>query len=91
MSFGGHGPLVNMNLSNFCRIKVAVPKWWTAMQWRGIMVKWLKWLGYGAEFRLKVISSRLSFAMRQLENSVNPAVNGYQRRGISCAQDTVGL
>ena len=41
------------------------------------MVKWLELLNYGAESRRKVVSSRLGFAMRQLENSVNPAVNGY--------------
>ena len=40
------------------------------------MVKWLERLDYGAESRHKVVSSRLGFAMLQLENSVNPAVNG---------------
>ena len=29
--------------------------------------------GYGAESRRKVVSSRFGFAMRRLENSVNPA------------------
>ena len=43
----------------------------------GAMVDWLEWLGYDAESCCKVVSSRLGFAMRQLENSVNPAVNGY--------------
>ena len=34
------------------------------------MVEWLEWLGYtcSAENRRKVVSSRLGFAMRQLEN-----------------------
>ena len=41
------------------------------------MVEWLEWLGYGAESRRKVMSSRLGFAMQRLENSVNPAVNRY--------------
>ena len=36
---------------------------------RGTMVEWLQWLGYGAESRLKVVSSRLGFALPQLENS----------------------
>ena len=73
---------------------------------RGAVVKWLEWLGYGAESRKRVVSLRLGLAMRQLENSVNPAVNGYlfelgknkAAKGegwaspfISCAQDTMGL
>ena len=41
------------------------------------MVEWLERLDYGAESRLKFLRSRLAFAMRRLENSVNPAVNGY--------------
>ena len=41
------------------------------------MVEWLEHLDYGAESRRKVVSSRLSFAVRRLENSVDPAVNGY--------------
>ena len=71
------------------------------------MVEWWERLGYGAESRCKIVSSRLGFAMRRLENSINPAVNGYlfselvkdkEAKGerwappfISCAQDTVGL
>ena len=35
------------------------------------MIEWLEWLDYGAESRRKVLSSRLGFAMRRLENSVN--------------------
>ena len=35
---------------------------------RGAVVKWLGWLGYRAESRQKVVSSRLGFAIRQLEN-----------------------
>ena len=38
---------------------------------------WLERLDYGAESRRKAVNSRLGFAMRRLENSVNPAVNGY--------------
>ena len=34
------------------------------------MVKWLERLDYGAESRHKVVSSRLGFAMQQLENSL---------------------
>ena len=34
-------------------------------------------LDYGAESRRKVMSSRLGYAMWRLENSVNPAINGY--------------
>ena len=41
------------------------------------MVYWLERLDYGVESRRKVVSSRLGYAMRRLENSVNPAVNGY--------------
>ena len=33
------------------------------------MVEWLERLSYGAESRRKLVSSRLSFAMRRLENS----------------------
>ena len=70
------------------------------------MVEWLEWLDYGAEGRRKVVSSRLGFAMRRLENSVNPAEmgtffelgkakaakgEGWAPPFISCAQDTVGL
>ena len=33
------------------------------------MVEWLEQLDYGAESRRKVVSSRLFFAMRRLENS----------------------
>ena len=43
----------------------------------GVVVEWLERLDYGAESRRKVVSSRLGSAMRRLENSVNPAVNGY--------------
>ena len=46
---------------------------------RGAVIEWLERLNYGAE-------SRREFeAGRRLENSVNPAVNGY------LFQDTVGL
>ena len=45
---------------------------------RGVVVKWLERLDYGAKSCRKVVSSRLGFAMRRLENSLcNPAVNGY--------------
>ena len=44
---------------------------------RNVVVEWLELLDYGAESPRKVMSSRLGFAMQQLENSVNPAVNGY--------------
>ena len=37
---------------------------------RGIVFDWLERLDYGAESRRKVVSSRLGFAMRQLENSL---------------------
>ena len=37
---------------------------------RGAVVEWLERLGYGAESRRKVVSSRLGFAMRRLENSI---------------------
>ena len=40
-------------------------------------MEWLQGLGYYAESRRKVVSSRLGLTMRRLENSVNPAVNGY--------------
>ena len=39
-------------------------------QKRGAVVEWLEQLEYGAESRRKVVSSRLGFAMRQLENSL---------------------
>ena len=41
------------------------------------MVEWLKRLDYSTESRRKVVSSKLGFAMRRLENSVNLAVNEY--------------
>ena len=41
------------------------------------MVEWLEQLDYGAESRRKVVSSRLGFAIRRLEISINRAVNGY--------------
>ena len=44
--------------------------------WAVWMVEWLERLDYGAESRRKVVSSRLGFAMRRLENFVTPAVNG---------------
>ena len=44
------------------------------------MAEWVEWLDYGAESGRKVVSSRLGFAMRRLENSVNPAVKGYLLR-----------
>ena len=37
---------------------------------RGAVVEWLVRLGYGAESRRKVVSSRLGFAMRRLKNSL---------------------
>ena len=37
---------------------------------RRAVVEWLEWLGYGAESRRNVMSSRLSFAIRRLENFV---------------------
>ena len=69
------------------------------------MVEWLERLHYGTESRRKVVSSRLGFAKRRLENSVSLAVNGYLFQlgkakivigegwapFISCAQDTMGL
>ena len=77
------------------------------MPQRGALVEWLERLGYGTESYCKVVSLRLGFTLRQLENSVNQAVNGYlfSNKGrqkaekgegwallfISCAQDTVGL
>ena len=40
------------------------------------VAEWLERLGYAAESRRKVVSSRLGFAMRRLKTlSVNPAVN----------------
>ena len=53
-----------------------------AIRWfymRGAVVEWLERLVYGAESRCEVVSSRLRFAMRRLENSfsVNLKVNGY--------------
>ena len=36
------------------------------------MVEWVERLDYGAESRRKVVSSRLDFAMRRLENSLCP-------------------
>ena len=37
---------------------------------RGAAVEWLERLGYGAEKRRKVVSSRLGFAIRRLESSL---------------------
>ena len=64
------------------------------------MIEFLEQLDYGAASRRKVVSSRLGFAMRQLENSLCrpssewiPFVNWgriRQRKG-EAAQDTVGL
>ena len=69
-------------------------------------MEWLEWLVYGAESHRKVVSSRLGFAIRQPEYSVNPAVNGNfielgkdkaaKGEGLappfnSCNQDTMGL
>ena len=72
---------------------------------RGTVVECLKQLGYGAESRRKFVSSRLGFAMRQLENSLSTQqemgtffelVKDKAARGegwappfTSCAQDTV--
>ena len=39
------------------------------------MIEWLERIGYGAESSRKVVSSRLGFAIRRLENSL------YQHRG----------
>ena len=62
-------------------------------------------LGNGTESRRKVVSARLGFAIRSVENSVNPTVNGYRFESgkdkavkgegwappfICCAQDTIG-
>ena len=74
---------------------------------RGAVVEWLERLGFGAESCRKVVSSRLGFAMRQLENflSAQPLHGYFFESGkdkaakgegwappfISCAQDTVGL
>ena len=35
---------------------------------RGVVVEWLERLDYDAESRRKVVSSRLGFAMRRLQN-----------------------
>ena len=45
------------------------------------MVEWLERLSYGEESRRKVVSSRLSFTIRRLENSINPAVNLFSNQG----------
>ena len=37
---------------------------------KGVVVEGLERLDYGAESRCKVVSSRLGFAMRRLENSL---------------------
>ena len=37
---------------------------------RGAVIEWLEQLDYVAESRPKVVSSRLGFAMRRLENSL---------------------
>ena len=45
---------------------------------RGTIVEWLEWLSYGVESHRKVVSLRLGFTSRQLENFfVTPVVNGY--------------
>ena len=61
------------------------------------LAEWLERLDYSSESHHKVVSSRLGFTMRRLENSlsVNPAVNGYlfqiresqgsKRRGMGSA------
>ena len=36
-----------------------------------VVIEWLERLGYGAESRRKVVSSRLGFAIRWLENSLS--------------------
>ena len=41
------------------------------------MVEWFEQLDHGAESRRNVVRSRLGFAVRRLENSVDRAVNGY--------------
>ena len=62
---------------------------------RGPAVEWLEWLSYRAGSRLKVESPRLGFAIRRLENSVNPALNGtffesgMDAPSICCVQNTV--
>ena len=69
------------------------------------MTEWLEWLGHGAETCHKVVSSRLGFAMQQLENSLCQQSSTFLESGkgkaekgeewaqpsISCAQDTVEL
>ena len=61
------------------------------------MVKWLEHLDYGAESCRKVMSSRLGFANRRLENFFELGKDkaakgeGWAPPFISCAQDTVGL
>ena len=37
---------------------------------RGAVAEWLEWLGYCAESHRKVVSSQLTVAIRQLENSL---------------------
>ena len=37
---------------------------------RGVVVEWLERLDYDAKSRRKVVSSRLGFAMRRLQNSL---------------------
>ena len=66
---------------------------------RGAVVEWLERLGYGTGSRRKVMSSRLGFAMRRLENSLcKPSServpfsnHGRIRQRKERAQDTVGL
>ena len=36
----------------------------------GAIVKWLEWLGYGAESRHKVVNARLGFTMGRLDSSL---------------------
>ena len=55
------------------------------------MVEWLKRLGYGAENRRKVVSSRLGFAMRRLENSLCQLGKAKAAKGEGWARDIVGL
>ena len=57
---------------------------------RGAVVKWLEWLGYGAESHHKVVSLRLGFAMQQLDNSLCQHSSkwcelGSERRGMGSA------
>ena len=66
--------LYNMGLH--CKLRHICPSIYGFLP-EDTMVEGLEWLRYGAESRCKVTGLRLGFAMQRLENSVNPAVNGY--------------